>query len=936
MSIEASLSEKQITQQVIMSHKIDNKSCQPNTECCCPSETSSTNARSIVRRDFLKYVGLASGGVLVGLPAIGREDSTSMYNIPVDKELSPEWYKSLYERGTAEIYKGKELAYIGMPIGGMFSGTVYLGGDGKLWLWDIFNEKKEGISSKEYENWEGKTKVRPRDGANFIFPVSPEYPFEQGFGVRVKQGKKTWEKSLDFKGFEHISFKGQYPIAEVKYRDNALPITIDLQAFSPFIPLDVGASSYPATIMQYRVTNTSKKEVKVDLSGWLENAVLNKTNNNSAVTLVNTISDVSGNTVLTCFGETNDEILKQQGDFGNMSLSLLSTGNKVKAEAGIQTKDGILFPKKGERKASAHHGDQLIGAISKEISLKPNETQEITFIISWYFPNITLPKNNKPNTLNNGRFYKNRFQNAQDVATEIALKMEDLHLKTVLWRNTFYEDATLPYWFLNRTFLNTSILATETCFLLSDGRFWAWEGIGCCPGTCTHVWHYAQAIGRIFPELEKNLRERTDFAVIDPSSGGINFRGNLAKKYAADGQAGIILRAYRDHQMSNDNEFLKNNWNNIKLALKYLIDLDKEDGEANGTIFGEQHNTLDAEWYGNIPVITSLYLAALAACIKMAKVMDDTKAEEEYTAILKEGKKNIEQLFNGEYFIQNEDPNKKDAIGIGAGCYIDQVFGQSWAHQLGLGNLYNQQMIDSSLESLWKYNFVPDVGPLRASLSPNVNGRPYALAGDAGMVMCTWPLGGKRDDWEKHWQFGYFNECMTGFEHQVASHMIWEDKLDYGLTIIKAIHERYGAGKRNPYNEIECSDHYARAMASYGAYIAACGFTYSGPEGQLGFAPKMNPENFKAAFVGAEGWGSLYQSRTANTQTNTIKIVHGKLNVQRLEVALPNSKPSSLAVLSLNDKIIDNTVKNEGSKTIVTFESVKLEMNDTLTLNIKF
>ncbi|MCL6260129.1 GH116 family glycosyl-hydrolase [Aquiflexum sp. TKW24L] len=918
-----------------MREKSDHKSCIPNSGCCSPSETSSIE-RSIVRRDFLKFLGLASGGVLLGFPAIGMKNSSPIYTIPTDKGLSPEWYKSLYERGAAEVYSGKELAYIGMPIGGMFTGTVYIGGDGKLWLWNIFNEEKEGISSKEYENWQGKKKVKPRDGANFIFPVSPEYPFEQGFGIMVKQGKNTWKKSLDFKGFDDITFNGQYPIAEVSYRDSELPVAVDLQSFSPFVPLDVDASSYPATIMRFKATNTSNKNVSVELAGWLENATLNNTKNSSEVTLINTISEVSGNTILTCSAQTNAEELKQQRDFGNMSLSLLAAGPEVKAEAGTQVTGSLLFPKNEERNASTQHGEQLCGALSKTINLKPNETQEITFIISWYFPNIILPQNKKLERENKGRYYKKRFQNSQEVAEDIATKYEDLYRKTTSWRNTFYEDSTLPHWFLNRTFVNTSILATETCYLLEDGRFWAWEGIGCCPGTCTHVWHYAQAIGRIFPELERNLREKTDFDVIDDLSGGIDFRGGMANKNAADGQAGIVLRAYRDYQMSTNDEFLKEHWENIKLALQYLINLDKEDGEANGAIYGEQHNTLDAEWYGNIPVITSLYLAALAASVAMAKVMHDTAAEEEYTAILAAGQKNIEKLFNGEYFIQNEDSNKKDAIGIGKGCYIDQVFGQSWANQVGLGQVYNKEMIDSSLESLWKYNFVPDVGPLRASLSPAVNGRPYALAGDAGMVMCTWPLGGKRDDWEKHWQFGYFNECMTGFEHQVASHMIWEDKLDYGLTLIKAIHERYGAEKRNPYNEIECSDHYARAMASYGAFIAACGYTYNGPKGQLGFAPKMNPENFKAAFISAEGWGSICQTRTATSQTNTVKMAQGKLHVQELEVALPEGKSATSIEFTLNHKSVDATVKKEGNKTIVIFESVGLMENDRIAAVIKF
>ena len=71
------------------------------------------------------------------------------------------------------------------------------------------------------------------------------------------------------------------------------------------------------------------------------------------------------------------------------------------------------------------------------------------------------------------------------------------------------------------------------------------------------------------------------------------------------------------------------------------------------------------------------------------------------------------------------------------------------------------------------------------------------------------------------------------------------------------MHERYGADKRNPYNEIECSDHYARSMASYGVFLAACGFEYHGPKGHLGFAPRVSPDNFKAAVHRGRGLGQL-------------------------------------------------------------------------------
>jgi non-lysosomal glucosylceramidase len=129
------------------------------------------------------------------------------------------------------------------------------------------------------------------------------------------------------------------------------------------------------------------------------------------------------------------------------------------------------------------------------------------------------------------------------------------------------------------------------------------------------------------------------------------------------------------------------------------------------------------------------------------------------------------------------------------------------------------------------------------------------------------------------WQYGYFNECMSGFEHQAASHMIAEGLVTEGLAVTRAIHERYHAQRRNPYNEIECSDHYARAMASYGSFIALCGFTYHGPHGELSLDPKLAGD-FRVPFTTAEGWGTL----ESKEEVTTVQLRWGRLRLTRLTV----------------------------------------------------
>jgi uncharacterized protein (DUF608 family) len=608
--------------------------------------------------------------------------------------------------------------------------------------------------------------------------------------------------------------------------------------------------------------------------------------------------------------------LTEQRDYGTMALAVVG-----------RTRDNFAFAADGPDRFANNKVDldeKLVGTVGRKLQLEPNESKTVSFVVAWCFPNF---KDSRW-----GHYYATKFRSALEVARHVTVNFERLTTETEKWVKTWY-DSTLPYWLLDRTMANTSTLATTTCYRLADGRFWAWEGIGCCHGTCTHVWHYAQAPGRIFPEFERTLRERTDFGIGQHDDGGVGMRAGLdgSNEPAHDGQCGRILGAYREHQMSADEAFLRRIWPNVKKAMQYLIRLDKNN---DGLIEGAQPNTLDAAWYGKVSFLQSLYIAALKASEAMATEMGDTVFAEECGKIATNGAKTIEELFNGEYFVQIEDPAHKKEVGVGPGCYIDQIFGQSWAHQVALGRLFDKDKQLSALRALWKYNFVPDVGPFRENFQ---RGRWYAAAGDAGLVMCTWPKGGQNPNFKDHWQYMYFNECMSGFEWQVASHMVYEGMLKEGLGIARAIHDRYNAALRNPYNEIECSDHYARAMASYGVFISISGFEYHGPKGQIAFSPRLSPEDFRSAFITAQGWGTFSQKRKGNTQAETLSLNWGRLSLEQMEFDLPAGKRAKDVKLNVNNKSTESTYRMDKNRVVIALmKPAVIEAGRSIEVSIKY
>ena len=792
--------------------------------------------------------------------------------------------------------------------------------------WDVFKSYGGGYDGP----------IDPR-GYHYPRPLKQQSPIEQGFAVKVTNSAGESVRPLNRNGFTHITFDGRYPLATVAYSDVSFPADVELVAYSPFIPLDEQNSGLPVTILEYTVSNPTDETIEVEIGGWLENLVCRYDNKPGNGLRRNDANVKNGSATLNCQavpdGESDPSRLEA---FGDMSLRLMPGDFEPTATAQVPAghpidvsfADRVFVGLAGENSSVEQpFGTQTVGALGAKFSLAPNESKTVKFAISWYFPRYTggtvffFSMEDIPNLEELKRFYASKFDSSLDVLDYVEGNYDFLSSKTKDWVTT-WNDTSLPHWLMNRVGANISTLATQTCHWFDNDRFYGWEGVDCCPGTCQHVWQYAQTIARLFPGLERRLREDIDYGIAFCEDGSISYRGEAGISgvdmkqesegmafFATDGQLGTILRVYREHTMSADNTFLQRLWPRVKKSVQFMM---TKDQNGDGLLDGSQFHTLDTNWHGEIPWISSLYLAGLAAGKAMAIEVGDNQFAQECQKWLDIGRPNfVEQLFNGEYFVHRPDPEHPKSMNLAEGSYIDQVFGQSYALQLGLERVIPEAETKSALNALWKYNFTPDVGPYRDGFNEVEGGRWYAMPGEGGLLMCTWPRGDcNRSQHEQTLlgldvtSEGYLNECMSGFEYQVASHMVGEGLLQEGLAVARSVHDRYHPSKRNPWNEIECSDHYSRAMSSYGIFLNICGSHYHGPNGFLSFKPKLNPEAFWAPFTAANGWGTFSQTAKDAQQIVGIKLNHGELRLR--QIALENALTNEITGVraSIGDDIL--------------------------------
>jgi hypothetical protein len=156
-----------------------------------------------------------------------------------------------------------------------------------------------------------------------------------------------------------------------------------------------------------------------------------------------------------------------------------------------------------------------------------------------------------------------------------------------------------------------------------------------------------------------------------------------------------------------------------------------------------------------------------------------------------------------------------------------------------------------------------------------------------------------------------------------------------GFSIIRGIDDRYDGRRHNPWNEVECGDHYARAMSSWGCLIALSGLIYDGPAGRLGFAPRWQADDFRAFFTAAEGWGTLRQTRKHESQTNAIDLKYGSVRLRELVFELPKGAKHTTAHLEIKGHAAPHRSTQTGQRVeIILDEPLIVKAGETLSATI--
>ncbi len=282
-------------------------------------------------------------------------------------------------------YDQNHLRQIALPLGGIGTGTISLGGRGQLCSWEVGNRPAKTFIPKRtffalYAKPAGGESV-----TRMLEGIIPE-PYEGSAGATAP--------NHGLPRFRHAAFEAAYPFGQVLLADPDVPVEVRLQGFNPLVPADADASGIPVAVLRFVLTNKTNKTVSASICGNMQNFIGTDGAHGQSVWNVNEFrgpadkagikgiymrsngtgaeSEFSGTLALTT--DAKDVTYRTSWLPGGWDIPVQDFWDDFSSDGRLENR-----PKTEEH--------DPLSSLSTSVKLPPRGECCVTFMITWHFPN---------------------------------------------------------------------------------------------------------------------------------------------------------------------------------------------------------------------------------------------------------------------------------------------------------------------------------------------------------------------------------------------------------------------------------------------------------------------------------------------------------------------------------------------------------------------
>jgi non-lysosomal glucosylceramidase len=635
----------------------------------------------------------------------------------------------------------------GVPLGGLGAGSIGRThrGDFARWHLDIGRHRFETIPADQFSVYVERGGER---SAHVLSTIRPETLSSWNWDMPVGAG----------------TYHGLFPNAWFEYDWDALPVRLTQRQFSPVIPGNYRASSYPVGIFEWQIENPGPEPVTVGLMfSWLNDIGRDRGEDRRGGHRNASIrSDGLAGVVLNGPADASDA--PWNGSFailaGDEPGVQVTTFDRFLADDGSDVwadfaADGRLGDAVDARPSGP--GEAIGAAVAATVELAPGETKLVSFALAWDMPVVEFGSGTRWYKRYT-RFFDRSGANAWAIGAEALARRSEWSSAIDAWQAPILADPARPDWYKGALF-------NELYFLVDGGTVWT-DGDpfhGPAPAAAElaanasrdasdPLGHFAVlecydypfyntldvnfyaswALLLLWPDLDVGVVR--DFAATvdldDTRLVTVGWKGDVAPRkrrgalphdLGAPGEdpflqpnayswrdiniwkdlnSKFVLQVWRDVQLVPAPELARETWPAVVQAMEYLAAFDR-DGDGLPEHDGQPDQTYDMwSMTGPSAYTGALWLAALRAAIRLGEMVGDDTAVSRFRELHDQGSVSFETK------LWNGRSYRFDASGEASSESVmaDQLAGQWYADATGLGDLVAPERILTTLHTIYESN----------------------------------------------------------------------------------------------------------------------------------------------------------------------------------------------------------------------------------------